>query len=89
MKKLQLRLESLSVESFAANEKDGEMGTVHARAATTDCGNETMYVSCNYSACPADCTGFNTDCCTYDPCLSASCGEDSCYVHTCIYTSCC
>lgn len=78
MKKIRLRLESLAVESFAANARTGEMGTVRGREATARCGGEdTFYVSCNYSACPLDCS---------DGCDSSLCGvsnPSACYTCTC------
>jgi hypothetical protein len=77
MKKLSLDVEDLAVETFAI-ERAAPVGTVVGLEVTpVDCSDETFYVSCRNSACPADC---NTDGVWSDCCPSFS------DVYTCLYT---
>jgi|GEM_PF-2782953 len=65
MKKLTLKLDDLAVETFSTAGTRARPGTVHGYNPTTDCGTATRYVSCNFTACPLDCSGFaGTECCT-------------------------
>jgi hypothetical protein len=79
MRKLKLDLDDLMVEAFETVDTPAAEGTVeaHGRTITVACG--TCYVSCNYSACPVDCTGFYSECCSIDgPCTPSydyTCGE--------------
>ena len=68
MRKLNLQLNELKVESFLTDSVADGRGTVLGRDdATAHCDTSitlvcgTCYVSCNYSACPADC-GDTYDC---------------------------
>jgi hypothetical protein len=51
MKKLRLSCEDLRVESFATAPPAEEPGTVHAHAATPDCGATLVGVSCPRATC--------------------------------------
>lgn len=58
MKKLKLEIEELVVETFTTDGPPQERGTVEGQQ------RPTLYVSCNWTACPLDCgTGFETECC--------------------------
>jgi hypothetical protein len=64
MKKLQLNVESLRVESFATSAAAGKRGTVHAREYDTEFCNNTNNSACfTYgTACwPACGTGYSAD----------------------------
>ncbi|MBV9110784.1 MAG: hypothetical protein JO306_15345 [Gemmatimonadetes bacterium] len=60
MKKLKLDLGTLEVEGFSSAPPAGALGTVEGQGlsrptvATIVC--DTCHVSCNYTACPVDCS---------------------------------
>jgi hypothetical protein len=81
MKKLALKLDDLAVETFATTGTKGRAGTVQGRDATLHCGDDTFYVSCNFTACPLDCETFGcnsqTDCCSQDGSCPGTCNPNT------------
>jgi len=89
MGKLRLEIDSLKVESFAAEPDPGKSGTVHGRDDSggwtidhTRCNQtcdlaDTCY-GCSGDFCSAYCTGLGTGCYTNDPVYYACTGQDPC-----------
>lgn len=80
MKKLALKLDDLTVETFATAAAQPGPGTVRGRDATLHCEDETFYVSCNFTTCPLDCettsgasNPYATNCCSYDGSCPGTC----------------
>ena len=59
MRKLMLNADDLKVDSFDVAEGETQRGTVQANEDSPHCtitvACDTCYVSCNFTACPADC----------------------------------
>lgn len=98
MKKLRLDLDTLEVETFAAESVPGQDGTVHGHtAAQSDCYEtcNALYNtcapagSCSCNFCTADCTGIGVECYTNDPVYYACTGQDPCTgANACTNTTC-
>ncbi|MFL5538190.1 MAG: pinensin family lanthipeptide [Longimicrobiaceae bacterium] len=86
MKKLRLDLDSLKVDSFAAEADSGKSGTVHGHtAADTNCqdtcgalGDTCAVEGCSQDFCTGYCTGIGAGCYTNDPIYYACTGQDPC-----------
>lgn len=78
MRKLQLDVESLKVDSFAMADEPNERGTVYGRSGQYYC--DTHYGSCQ-GTCVQGCTGPNCNDTFYSTCVSGCSwtnGEDTC-----------
>jgi len=86
MSKLRLDIDSLKVESFAAEHDQGKDGTVFGHTAQeTNCqetcgvlGDTCRQQGCTGDFCTANCTGIGVECYTNDPIYYACTGQDPC-----------
>ena len=83
MKKLKLDLDALAVESFEADAREGQSGTVAAHVFTAQCGGTNVCtVSCHADTCYASCNGNSCISC-YGTCPKPCEGTGGFYSECC------